>query len=96
MSANDGLDNTSNQPSYLMNYMLHKYDIKIHIMFVNRINATNSITGDEEGVMINHLYLQRLLTAAGYSPTARYPHYYQKKFEKHNGNIRIWHLICLK
>ena len=41
MSANDGLDHTSDQPSSLMNYMPHKYDINIYSMLVNKLNATN-------------------------------------------------------
>ena len=43
MSANDCLYHTPNQPSYLINYMYHEYDISIYIMFVNRLNATNSV-----------------------------------------------------
>ena len=43
MSVIDGLDHTPNQSSYLMNYMPHKYDIDVYIMFLNNPNATNSM-----------------------------------------------------
>ena len=51
--------------------------------------------------MINNLNLQRLQTAAGYSPMAKdtyttLPEKSHGIFGKHNGNIHFDSLICMK